>query len=223
MTEWVVLQVLLHHRRQRAYDRLQGERRWKELPQPPAADVRVGIMGLGVLGRDAAEVLVAPRLPRRRVEPAADDRSPASRRFPERTGSTAFLARTDILVCLLPLTPETRGILAMPLFRKLARDGALGGPVLINAGRGGLQVEADIVARARRRASSAARASTSSSTEPLADGEPALGLPERRDHAACRGGERRRRRLTAEIMAPDRRVRGGQAAPRTSSTAQAFY
>ena len=46
---------------------------------------------------------------------------------------------------LLPLTPETRGLLAMPLFRKLARDGALGGPVLINAGRGGLQVEADIV------------------------------------------------------------------------------
>jgi glyoxylate/hydroxypyruvate reductase A len=62
-------------------------------------------------------------------------------------GLDAFLARTDILVCLLPLTPETRGILALPLFRKLARDGALGrGPAIINAGRGGLQVEADIVA-----------------------------------------------------------------------------
>ncbi len=58
----------------------------------------------------------------------------------------AFLARTDILVSLLPLTPETRGILNAELFGKLARDGALGGPVVINAGRGGLQVEADIAA-----------------------------------------------------------------------------
>jgi glyoxylate/hydroxypyruvate reductase A len=58
----------------------------------------------------------------------------------------AFLARTDILVSLLPLTPDTRGILNGDLFQKLARDGRLGGPVLINAGRGGLQVEADILA-----------------------------------------------------------------------------
>ena len=57
-----------------------------------------------------------------------------------------FLARTDILVSLLPLTRATRGLLAMSLFRRLARDGALAeGPILINAGRGGLQVEADIV------------------------------------------------------------------------------
>ncbi len=46
---------------------------------------------------------------------------------------------------LLPLTPDTTGILDAGLFRKLARDGYLGGPVLINAGRGGLQVEADIL------------------------------------------------------------------------------
>jgi glyoxylate/hydroxypyruvate reductase len=59
---------------------------------------------------------------------------------------SAFLARTDILVCLLPLTPETRGILDRTVFRQLARDGVLGGPVIINAGRGGLQVEADILA-----------------------------------------------------------------------------
>ena len=59
MTEWVVLQVLIHHRRQRLYDRQQRERRWKELPQPAAHEVRVGIMGMGVLGRAAAKALAA--------------------------------------------------------------------------------------------------------------------------------------------------------------------
>jgi glyoxylate/hydroxypyruvate reductase A len=61
-------------------------------------------------------------------------------------GLAPFLARTDILVALLPLTPDTRGVLNAGLFAGLARDGRLGGPVLINAGRGGLQVEADILA-----------------------------------------------------------------------------
>ncbi len=144
MTEGVVLQVLIHHRRQRAYDLSQRERHWRELRQPVASDVRVGIMGMGVLGRDAAEVLArigfrVAGWSRRPTE------MPGVESFHGEAGLDPFLARTDILVCLLPLTPETRGILAMPLFQKLARDGALGcGPILINAGRGALQVEADI-------------------------------------------------------------------------------
>jgi glyoxylate/hydroxypyruvate reductase A len=146
MTEWVTLQVLMHHRRQRIYDRLQAERRWQELRQPAAADVRVGIMGLGQLGRDAAEVLV-----RLGFKVAGWSRRPTTvpgvASFHGADGLDLFLARTDILACLLPLTPETRGILSMPLFVRLARDGALGsGHVLINGGRGGLQVEADIAA-----------------------------------------------------------------------------
>jgi glyoxylate/hydroxypyruvate reductase A len=53
---------------------------------------------------------------------------------------------TDMLIVLLPLTEATRGIIAASLLGKLRQGGRLGGPVLINAGRGGLQVEADIVA-----------------------------------------------------------------------------
>lgn len=145
MTEWVTLQVLMHHRQQRAYDAQKAEHRWHELPQPAASEVRIGIMGMGVLGKDAAEVLA-----RIGFRVAGWSRRPAvvagvqSFHGPEQLD--AFLARTDILVSLLPLTPETRGILSLPLFGKLARDGALGGPVLINAGRGGLQVDADILA-----------------------------------------------------------------------------
>ena len=51
-----------------------------------------------------------------------------------------------MLVVLLPLTPATRGMLNASLFARLKQGGRLGGPVLINAGRGGLQVEADILA-----------------------------------------------------------------------------
>ena len=60
-------------------------------------------------------------------------------------GLEPFLRRTDILVCLLPLTPDTRHVLNRDLFAKLICSSPLGAPVLINAGRGGLQNEADIL------------------------------------------------------------------------------
>ncbi|MEO8669036.1 MAG: glyoxylate/hydroxypyruvate reductase A [Bauldia sp.] len=144
MAEWVVLQVLIHHRRQRTYDAFQARRHWQDIEQPAASAVRVGVMGMGVLGRHSADILA-----RLGFQVAGWSRRPSSvagvEAFHGADGLDPFLTRTDILVCLLPHTPETHGILAMPLFGKLARDGVLGGPVLINAGRGGLQVEADIV------------------------------------------------------------------------------
>src|SRR5258708_35711205 len=57
----------------------------------------------------------------------------------------AFLGQTDILVGTLPLTPDTRHILNRGLFTRLSRNSPMGAPVLINAGRGGLQDEADIL------------------------------------------------------------------------------
>jgi len=145
MTEWVVLQVLFHHRQGFAYARQQRERRWAEVRQPAAAEVRVGVMGLGVLGRDAAAVIA-----RLGFDTAGWSRRPQDLRgvscFHGRDGFDAFLARTDILVSLLPLTDETRGLIDRRLLAKLRRDGPLGGAVLINAGRGGQQVEADILA-----------------------------------------------------------------------------
>ena len=61
-------------------------------------------------------------------------------------GLEPFLRRTEILVCLLPSTPATRGILNLDLFRRLKFNGAMHGAYLINAARGDLQVDADIVA-----------------------------------------------------------------------------
>jgi glyoxylate/hydroxypyruvate reductase A len=144
MSEWVVLQVLLHHRQFRRYDRQQRQRIWDEdEAQPAARDVRVGILGLGVLGLDAA----------RKLQMLGFDVAGWSRTtkqaeglatFQGADGLEALLARTDILVSLLPLTPETRGLLNASLFAKLPRDGRIG-PALVNAGRGGLQVETDIL------------------------------------------------------------------------------
>jgi glyoxylate/hydroxypyruvate reductase A len=145
MTEYVTLHVLMHHRRQRLYDAQQRECRWYEHAQPPAHEVHVGIMGLGVLGRDAADVLV-----RLGFRVAAWSRTPRTTAgiecFHGAAGLDAFLARSEILVCLLPHTPATEGILDLALLRKLKRDGALGGAYLINAGRGMLQIDADILA-----------------------------------------------------------------------------
>jgi glyoxylate/hydroxypyruvate reductase len=146
MSEYVVLHCLMHLRQQRRFDAQQRDKVWREEAHPPAArDVRVGIMGLGVLGGDAARKLKVMGF-----DVAGWSRSPKTvddiTTFSGDDGLPAFLARTDILVCLLPLTADTRGILDKALFARLARDGRLGGPILINAGRGGLQVEADILA-----------------------------------------------------------------------------
>ena len=146
MSEWVVLSVLMHHRQVRLYDWQQGEKLWTEdLFQPAAGDVRVGVMGLGVLGSDAARKLKTIGF-----AVAGWSRTPKHiegiETFAGPEDLDAFLARTEILVVLLPLTPETRGVLDRPLFAKLARDSHFGGPILLNAGRGGLQNEAAILA-----------------------------------------------------------------------------
>ena len=145
MTEYVVLHVLMHHRKQRRYDAQQRVHHWHEHEQRPAADVAVGVMGLGVLGEDAAQVL-------RRLGFQVAGWSRTSKpldgieTFHGAEGLARFLQRTEILVCLLPATSATQGILCLDLFRRLKRDGALGGAYLINAGRGALQIDGDILA-----------------------------------------------------------------------------
>lgn len=145
MSEYVLLHVLLYHRQQRLFDEAQRRREWIGPAQWAANSLRVGIMGLGVLGTDAARKLRLVGF-----DVAGWSRSPKSvegvRTFAGEGELGAFLGRTDVLVALMPLTPQTRGLLNRKVFGGLARDGVLGGPVLINAGRGGLQVEADILA-----------------------------------------------------------------------------
>jgi glyoxylate/hydroxypyruvate reductase A len=146
MTEWVVWQCLDWLRQGKVYRSQQAACLWiDDRDQPTARELRIGIMGLGVLGMDAIRALRHLQF-----DVAGWSRSPKAIEgvptFSGEGGMKAFLARTDILVSLLPLTGETGGILDRKLIEGLAKDGRLGGPVLINAGRGGLQLEADIVA-----------------------------------------------------------------------------
>ncbi len=145
MMEYVVLHVLMHHRQELYLRASQEAKRWAPKYQWPASALSVGIMGLGTLGMRAAEMLrgigfrvVGWSRSARQVEGVEC--------FAGSGELEAFLRRTDILVCLLPLTPDTRGILNRELFAKLHRSSPLGAPVLINAGRGALQNEADILA-----------------------------------------------------------------------------
>ncbi|WEX88609.1 glyoxylate/hydroxypyruvate reductase A [Sinorhizobium garamanticum] len=143
MSEWVVMQCLLHLRQHRAYEALAQKREWRDLIQPEAADVTVGIMGMGVLGQDAARKLAVMGF-----NVIGWSRTMRAIEGMDSYGASdldAFLARTDFLVGLLPLTAETKGIFDADLFAKLSRKGPFGAPVFINAGRGGSQVEADIL------------------------------------------------------------------------------
>lgn len=177
MSEYVVLQCLMHLRDQHRYDLQQRQKNWFVGHVPPiASEVRVGVMGMGVLGVDAARKLKVMGF-----DVAGWSRSPktisAIPVFAGRDGLEAFLARTDILVVLLPLTEETKGILNISLFEKLSREGKLGGAVLINAGRGGLQVEADIVLALEKGLLKAASLDVFE-TEPLPSDSPLWSLPQ---------------------------------------------
>jgi glyoxylate/hydroxypyruvate reductase A len=144
MTEYVALHVLMCHRRQRLYDVQQRERVWHEHSQPVASEVTVGIMGLGVLGTSAAHMLQ-----RIGFKVVGWSRTPKTlsgiETFHGPQGLEPFLHQSEILVCLLPATPATRGIIDLDVLRKLRKHGALQGAYLINVGRGSLQVDADIL------------------------------------------------------------------------------
>lgn len=142
MSDYVVAHVSMHHRLYTRFAAGQKAREWVQMYPPAASETSVGIMGLGVLGQDAAK----------RLAPLGFDLRAWSRTPKAIDGVTSFvgleafdefLAGTDILVNLLPLTPQTQGILNYETFGKLRRR-LDGGPVIVNAARGGHQKEADI-------------------------------------------------------------------------------
>ncbi|MDB5561072.1 MAG: glyoxylate/hydroxypyruvate reductase [Hyphomicrobiales bacterium] len=144
MSDYVVAQVTMHHRLFTRFQADQKARRWNQLYPPAATETTIGIMGMGVLGQDAARRL-APLGFALRSWSRSPKQVDGVDGFAGEGAFDTFLAGTDILVCLLPLTPETQGILNYETFSKLRRGRLDGGPVIVNAARGGHQNERDIM------------------------------------------------------------------------------
>jgi glyoxylate/hydroxypyruvate reductase A len=129
MAEYVSFAVIALHRDMPVYLAQQRERTWREQRVRAPGASRVGILGTGLLGKAALDQL-------RALGFQCEGWSRSSG-----VPLEEFLARTDILVCLLPLTDETRGILCARVFDALPE-----GAALVNVGRGGHLVERDLLA-----------------------------------------------------------------------------
>ncbi len=141
MSEYVLLHVLRYHRNQPALAAQQHDHVWddrvRDLRQ---ADERpVGVMGLGELGRDAVAKLTALGFQVAGWSRSAKDLQGVTC-FDGPDGLAPFLARTEILVCLLPLTTETTDIINRDTLARLPQ-----GAYLINAARGAHVVDADLL------------------------------------------------------------------------------
>lgn len=142
MTAYLAWAVVHGQRHMGGYIDSQRRAAWEKAPIVPPGRHRVGIAGLGVLGQSAARALAAIGYAVRGWSRSPKDDLPAGvEAFHGDAGRAQFLAGCDTLVCLLPLTDATRGVLNAELFAQLPR-----GAHLVNAGRGGHLVQHDLLA-----------------------------------------------------------------------------
>lgn len=141
MGEFVAWAVLSLNKDARRMAIAQSRATWDYFEPPFAAAAHtVGIMGLGAMGQRSAQMLRGLGIPVIGWSRTAKD-LPGIETFAGAAGLPAFLARSKVLVCLLPATPETRGLIAAPLLSRLPR-----GAGLVQVGRGVQQVLPDIIA-----------------------------------------------------------------------------
>lgn len=140
MAEYAAWGVLHFHRGMQRYAVQQRAREWRPHPGTPARQYRVGLLGLGVLGLQAARLIAALGYPvaawTRTARP-----TDGIENFVGADALPAFLARTHTLINFLPLTPDTRGVLDAKLFAQLPR-----GAAIVNLARGPHLVDADLLA-----------------------------------------------------------------------------
>jgi len=138
MCDYVVMTVLNMIRHSAEYTRQQISADWKPRIQYSKDDLMVGILGLGELGTCVANRLVANGF---KVSGWSKSKKsiPNVHTYSEEE-LDSFLTSTNILICLLPLTEETKGILNLNLFKKLNSPG-----FLVNVARGEHLVEEDLV------------------------------------------------------------------------------
>ncbi|MCI4592423.1 glyoxylate/hydroxypyruvate reductase A [Sphingobium sp. BYY-5] len=139
MVEYAAMATLALHRNLIDYRVAQGEARWSPIKLVPAGERRVGVMGLGNLGQAVLKALAPFGFPLSGWSRSAHQIDGVTCHAGA-AGMAAFLAECDILICLLPLTDATRGILCRDSLSRLPK-----GAALINVGRGGHLVEQDLL------------------------------------------------------------------------------
>jgi len=139
MKEYVLLRVLHYHRDMPTYEQQQREGHWRQLAPLETRERCVGVMGVGQIGATCAGALAELGFEVRGWARSARD-VPGVSVFAGHGRLREFLSGVEILICLLPLTAETRGILNADIFAQLAR-----GAWLINLARGAHLVEADLL------------------------------------------------------------------------------
>ncbi|SAK68858.1 D-isomer specific 2-hydroxyacid dehydrogenase [Caballeronia catudaia] len=139
MVEYVTQSVLTIHRDLFDYAALQREGVWREMPVRAASTRRVGVLGLGMLGTAVLKTLNLFGFRCAGWSRFAHEIEGVEC-FAGADSFDAFLARTDILVCLLPLTDATRGLIDKRVFDKLPK-----GASFINVGRGPHVVQQDLL------------------------------------------------------------------------------
>jgi len=141
MAQYVTLHSLIIHRHQRGFDTAQKEHAWRQrMLSRPTREVCIGLLGMGDIGAVTAERLLMFDFQvigwsRSRKSVAGVTSFAGKEELPK------FLARCDILVCMLPLTPETEGLMDAKLFAGLPK-----GAWVMNVGRGGHCNEQDLLA-----------------------------------------------------------------------------
>jgi glyoxylate/hydroxypyruvate reductase A len=140
MSEYAIYWALRHHRDIDKYAQSQRAKQWKPLDFVDTIHRRVGVMGLGTIGQDTANKFAALGFPTAGWSRTAKS-LPAIETFHGKDGFAKFLARTDILVDVLPLTRDTRGLLDAAAFARLPKDA-----YFINMARGGHVIDEALLA-----------------------------------------------------------------------------
>lgn len=141
MAQYVVMHVLLQHRHVKAFEETQKQSKWAQMMLPrKTADTRIGILGLGEIGTMAGERLRDLGFP---VSGWSRSRKTVDgiKSYTGEGEFAAFMGTSDFLICLLPLTEDTRGILNAKTFAMLPKDS-----YVINVARGGHLIETDLIA-----------------------------------------------------------------------------
>jgi glyoxylate/hydroxypyruvate reductase A len=175
LTEYAITHVLRHHRNLPAYQAQQARHQWNGLPHKRAAERTVGFLGYGLLSKPMADLLTYMNF-----NVIAWTRTPKPDApievFHGTGGFAPFLERSEITVCMLPLTSETEGILNAAAFARMPA-----GAAIINLGRG-----AHVFGRGAGSGPSGGGDPGCHIAGTAAAGKPALG-PSESDHHAARG------------------------------------